>query len=653
MDVVPLVLNRSSIRARFKGVTEMPLNPAHPQPYPQPNHMHANVIGQLASAKRRRVSSFAIALLMIAGSFFASLASIDHAVAQNTSNSVVAVVNAEPISRKALSDAGLQRYGVDVLDSMVNRALILQACQQKGITVSNEEVSGEITRIAAKFGFNVQSYMQLLQENRNITPAQYSSEIVWPMLALRKLVAGEVEPTQEEFTKAYLGQYGEAVKCRMIMVPSRETADALQKQATASPSEFGALAKQYSKDETSASVGGLIPPIRRYTGDPELENAVFALQDNQISPVIALGDQWIVLQAVRRIPASTPRPSALPAIKEQIKDRIRDQKMRGAASQLFARLQKEAKVTKVLGDEKLQAQYPGVAAIVNGKQLTLAAVGAECVKRHGSDVLEGEINRKLLAQALRKSKINVTQQDITNEIARAAISMGVVNADGSADMKTWMKNVTTEGKTTPEIYQADSVWPSVALKKLVESQVTVTPEDIQRGFESQYGPRVEVLACVLADQRTAQKVWEMARDNPTDEFFGQLAEQYSIEPVSSSNRGKVPPIKKYGGQPAIEREVFSLKAGELSGIVATGDKYIVLRCQGKTTPVVQELAAVKTELVQYIREKKLAVAMAETFDKLKENAEIDNFLDTQKKLQANATPRVASAAAATTGQRKR
>ncbi|NND99425.1 MAG: peptidylprolyl isomerase [Pirellulaceae bacterium] len=555
---------------------------------------------------------------------------------QQQANSVVAVVNADPITRKTLTDATLLRYGVDVLDNMINRHLILQACNESGIEVTSEEVREEINRLASKFGLSMESYMQLLQDERDISPDQYSREIVWPMLALRKLVANQVEPSKQEFDRAMLAQFGEAVKCRMIMVPSKETAEQLRTEAIKNPGQFAALAKQHSKDESSASVGGLIPPIRRFTGDSRLEDAAFALDNDGVSEVLQLGDQWIVLQAVRRIPKSTPPATAMPAITEQIKDRIRDQKMRGAATTLFAELQQKAKVTKVLGDPKLQAQHPGVAAVVNGQQVSIASVGAECVKRHGEDVLEGEINRKILTQALRKVQRDVTAQDIQKEIARAATSYGYVRGDGTADLVAWMESVTSDGNTTPAIYQSDSVWPSVALKKLVEDQIEVTQEDLARGFEAAYGKRVEVLAVVLADQRTAQKVWEMARDNPTDHFFGELAERYSVEPVSASNQGKVPPIRKYGGQPAIEREAFGLKPGDLSGIVATGDKYIVLRCQGHTDPVVQDVSVVKDELVRDLREKKLTQAMNEEFDRLKDTAEVDNFLKAAK-----AIPRVA------------
>ena len=573
-----------------------------------------------------------IVLLVPLGCFAAA----QQAVAQAT-NDVVAVVNADPITRKSLADAAVLRYGGDVLDNMVNRHLILQACTHNGIEVTKEEVSGEIRRLASKFGLSLESYLKLLEEERDISPNQYSLEVIWPMLALRRLVADQVQVTKEEADRAFIAQFGEAVKCRLIMVSDRNKADALHRQAISDPGQFAELAEKSSEDESSASVGGLIPPIRRYNGDSRLEEAAFALNDGEVSAVISLGDQWVILQAIRRIQASNPSPQALPAIREQINDRIRDEKMRVAATELFAKLQEEARVVKVLGNAELTKQYPGVAAMINGEQVSIALVAQECVTRHGLDVLEGEINRKLLTQALRKANKQVTDADIDSEIGRASISYGFIRSDGTPDLTAWMESVTRDGRTTREIYIADSVWPSVALKKLVEDEIRLSEEDLKQGFESAYGPRAEVLAIVLSDQRSAQKIWEMARDNPTEQFFGKLAEQYSVEPVSASNFGKVPPIRKYGGQPAIEREAFALKPGERSGIVSTGGKHIIMWCQGFTEPIVTDPSAVQSELVRDLTEQRTNRAMAERFAQLKESSEIDNFLAAAKEL-----PRVAS-----------
>ena len=564
-------------------------------------------------------------------------------LAQDSTNDVVAVVNADPITRKTLAEESLRRYGTEVIENMVNRHLILQACKHQGIEVTATEVREEINRIAQKFGLSMQSYLQLLQEERDIAPDQYSREIIWPMLALRRLVADKVQVSDDEFNRAFLAQFGEAVKCRLIMVPSKSEAETLRAQAAQNPDSFAQIAKQHSQDEASASVGGLIPPIRHYTGDSRLEEAAFALGDKEVSPVLQLGDQWIFLQAVRRLPASTPSPQAMPSIREQINDRIRDEKMRGAASELFAKLQAEAQVVIVLGDEAKTKQYPGVAAIVNGQQVSIASAAAECIKRHGEEVLDGEINRKLLTQALRQAEKAVTDQDLQDEVERAAISFGYVRSDGSPDVGAWMDSVVEDGKSTKDLYLRDAVWPSVAMKKLVEDSIQLSKQDIQEGFESAFGPRVEVLAIVLSDQRSAQKVWELARDNPTEHFFGRLAEQYSVEPVSASNMGKVPPIRKHGGQPAIEKEAFALKPGDLSGIVVTGDKYIILRCQGYTEPIVSDIEAVKEELVRDLMEKKTNIAMNARFSDLKETAEVDNFFAAAKELPKMAKqPRASS-----------
>ncbi|MEO1615942.1 MAG: peptidylprolyl isomerase [Planctomycetota bacterium] len=553
--------------------------------------------------------------------------------ADTNPNAVVAVVNADPITRQMLAKATLERYGNDVLDNnMINRQLILQACQDRGLQVTQDEINQEITRLATKFGLDVQSYLQLLQDERDISPGHYAREIIWPMLSLRKLVADQVEPTQEEFERGFQAEYGEAVKCRMIMVGEEGKARMLHAEAMGNPKNFGKLAESNSEDEVSASVGGLIPPIRRNTGDSRLEEAAFALADGQVSPVLSIGNQWVILQSVRRIPAATPNAAAMPAIREQIKDRIRDQKMKGAASQLFTKLQVDANIQKVYGDAQLSAQYPGVAAIVNNQKLTISQLSAECVKLHGEEVLEAEINFKMLSQALRAAKKTVTNEDIQAEIARAAISYGFVNSDGTANLEEWLASVKSDGQTTYDIYVKDAVWPSVALKKLVEDNVQVTEADFQRGFQSHFGERVEVLACVLGDDRTARKVWKMARDNPSEEFFGRLAADYSVEPVSADNFGKVPPIRQFSGQPTIERAAFALKPGELSGVVVVGSKYILLKCQGRTRPLVQDPDAVREELTRDLLEKQLNVAMAKEFDRLKANAQIDNFLVAQKEV---------------------
>ncbi len=541
---------------------------------------------------------------------------------------LVAIVNGQSVTRQLLAEECLKRYGETVLENMVSKYLVLQACQQNNIAVTEADVRAEVERTASKFGLTADRYLKLLHEERDIAPEDYQRDIVWPLLCLQRLTADKVTVTQEEFNEAYNSQYGPAVQCRMIMKADEAKIRDLKKQIDADPLQFGRLALEQSEDEVSASVRGIIPPIRRYSGDTIIEQTAFTLNENQVCEPFQVGNQWVLLQCVKRIPAAQPDPKSLAIVRQRITDEIKDRKTMDVAAELHKELQQQAQVVNVLNNPELRKQYPGVAALINGRQVPIAEVSEECIKRHGKVVLEGEINRKILEQALSAKNLQVTQVDIDAEIAHAANLFGYVTADGKPDVDKWIKAALQESgqNVSPELYLRDAVWPSVALKKLTGGKVEVSDEDLRKGFESNYGPRADVLAIVLSDQRTAQKVWDLARSNPTDQFFGELAAQYSIEPVSRNNLGKVPPLRKHGGQPTLEQEAFALKAGELSGIVASGDQYIILRSQGFTKPVVTDFNAVRDELVRDLTEKKLRIAMADEFDRLRNIASIDNFL---------------------------
>ena len=131
---------------------------------------------------------------------------------------------------------------------------------------------------------------------------------------------------------------------------------------------------------------------------------------------------------------------------------------------------------------------------------------------------------------------------------------------------------------------------------------------------------------ILDTQRRAQEVWQLARQNPSVERIGDLAEKYSVDPTTRSLRGEVPPIQRFGGQPALEREVFALKPGELSGVVQIADRFMVFFCEGFSDPQQVRFEEVRDELYVDIEDKKQRIEMGRYFTHLREGAAIDNFL---------------------------
>ena len=548
----------------------------------------------------------------------------------NAGPAVVATVNGTPISLSELAVQCRSRFGTDVLEDLVNKTLILQACQAQKITVTQKDIDDEIGRTASKFNLSTTMYLKLIEDERNISPEQYASDVIWPMIALRGLSRDKINVTPQEIDQAFQSEFGPKVQVRMIASKDPQKIAKLRQDALANPASFKTLAKDHSEDQASASVEGLLPPIRRFIGDDELEAIAFGLQPDQISKVFAAGEINVVLQCVKHLPASNPPVAQMQEIQNRIKAELEDYKLRGMAESVYTTLRQSSGVIVVHGNSELEAQYPGVAAIVNKQSIPMQRFDEACVKRHGGQILEGEINRKLIEDALKKSGFQVSQEDINAEINRAADYFGFINKDGSPNIQEWMKHVMAEDGVSMEVYIHDAIWPTVALKKLIEGKVQVTDEDLKKGFDSNYGARAEVLAVVLSNQRTAQSVWEMARGNNSEEYFGQLANQYSVEPSSKSNFGKVPPLRRFSGQPNLEKAAFELKPGEISGIIEVGGQYVILKCQGQTTPVVTDFNAVKGELYKDIMEKKQRIAMDSYLSKLLGDAQIANFLSPKK-----------------------
>lgn len=537
-------------------------------------------------------------------------------------HNITARVNGELITREDLAQECLRHYGTKVLESMVNRQLIVEDCKRRGLVVTKAEVDVEIARMAARFGLATEQWFKMLRQERGIKPSEYANDIVWSTLALRKLAGDQLQIGEDELLSEFESQYGPAVRARLIVKTDREKAEQIRAEAAANPANFGNLAKDKS-DDSSAAVKGLIQPIRKHAGIQEIEQVAFNLKDGEVSPVIQVGNQFAVLKREQLLPATDVK---LEQVRPRLEEILKDRKMRSAAHDVFGRLQQGAKVQNVLNDPALRQQMPGVAAMINATPISVRELAEECLERHGEEVLQGSVNRKLLEQAVTKAKIPITDADLDGEIARAAAVTLKLKADGSPNVEAWLKMVTEQQRISVEVYRHDSVWPSVALKKLVGNQVAASDEDLRRGFDANYGPRVRCRAIVMNNPRQAQRVWELARRDLTAETFGRLASQYSIEPGSRANEGEVPPIKKWGGQPVLEREAFALKPGELSSIIQADDKYIILLCEGFTESVGVDFAAVRDVLLEDIREKKLRLAMAEYFDQLQENATIDNFL---------------------------
>ncbi len=542
--------------------------------------------------------------------------------AELPSTKPAAIVNGTNISDAELADACLARYGSLVVGSLINKVIIEQACERNGVAVTTADVDNEINEMSRRFNVPRDEWISLIQRERGVSEKQYREDIVWPMIALRRLAKGSLEPTDGQLREQFQNQYGPTVKARIIVLGSQKEAEETRAEVLQDPDSFGVVAREKSVDIGSASVGGWVQPIRHFSGSADFESAAFALAEGGISEVVRVADQFIIIKCEGHLPASDVEFSD---VRPRLAEAFREKQSRVLSSKIFAELQADAVIENALNNPDSRLASPDVAARVNSHPITISEVRAVCVERYGEDVLQALLTGVLLNQALARQELVVSQEDVDNEVARAAESMGFQTQDGKPDVSTWLERISKENRQSIEFYLTDIVRPTVALKKLV-GPVAVTQDDLDKAFTATFGPRVRCRAVVLDNQRRAQEVWQLARQNPTPEIIGNLAEQYSVDPTSKALRGEVPPIQKYSGQPALEREAFALKPGELSGIIQIADRFMILLCEGYTKPVEVTFSEVRDELYRDIFEKKQRIEMARYFTHLRESASIDNFL---------------------------
>ena len=110
-----------------------------------------------------------------------------------------------------------------------------------------------------------------------------------------------------------------------------------------------------------------------------------------------------------------------------------------------SQLQQKSQVVNVYNDPQLRNAQPGVAATINGQQITLRQLAEECIARHGVDVLDSEINRQAAAASLEASSgKSVSREEVNEEIGRAAEAYGYLTADKKPDVDRWLKDITEQ-----------------------------------------------------------------------------------------------------------------------------------------------------------------------------------------------------------------
>ena len=263
----------------------------------------------------------------------------------------VSRVNGESIPYQTLAQECIERHGKDVLENVINRTLIQQACAQAGISVSEAEVNVEIVRISKKFGLPVDQWEKMLQAERGLSPIQYRRDVIWPMLALRKLAGQEIQITREQMQEAYVDNYGPRVKARMMVLDNLRRATEIVAKLKKNPEEFENFARDYSVEPNSRALGGSIPPIRRHScAHEQIREAAFRLKTpGEISGIVQVSTREYVILKFEGM--TEPVEHDPKDVEAQLHEELREREVQTLVAKTFEQLKEKSRIDNFLTGE--------------------------------------------------------------------------------------------------------------------------------------------------------------------------------------------------------------------------------------------------------------------------------------------------------------
>jgi hypothetical protein len=206
--------------------------------------------------------------------------------------------------------------------------------------------------------------------------------------------------------------------------------------------------------------------------------------------------------------------------------------------------------------------------------ITREELGEFLIHRFGASRLDNLVNRRVAELACRPKGIEVTDAEVEAHFRMDFNKAKAISP--TMTLKDYENIVWSRSKRNLTEFKEDVIRLKLMMAKLVAPTIEVSEDDLRKGFEGRYGPRVECRMIVLPDNSNKYRVWEQV--SQSEAAFMHAAKTINMPPLNA-NEGKVPPIHKHFGDQNIERIAFNLKVGEVSPLIGMPDKTVViLKC---------------------------------------------------------------------------
>jgi peptidyl-prolyl cis-trans isomerase SurA len=247
----------------------------------------------------------------------------------------------------------------DVLNSMIDRALVKQKIKELNIVISEEEIRQSIEDIKRQNKLSQEALTSALL-SQGMTFDQYKAQMKEQLERLR-LMSQEVK-SKIQVSEREIREYYEANRALYIEEPtyrarhifmkvdkkasSEEIKKIMAKAADVmveakSESDFAALARKYSDDAGAAKDGGDLGTFKKGDMLPEIESAVITMKPGEISDLVTTPAGFHIIKLEEKSPEQL---KPLETVKASIDDLLYRKKSEERFKQWAEELRKAAAV---------------------------------------------------------------------------------------------------------------------------------------------------------------------------------------------------------------------------------------------------------------------------------------------------------------------
>lgn len=220
-------------------------------------------------------------------------------------------------------------------------------------------------------------------------------------------------------------------------------------------------------------------------------------------------------------------------------------------------------------------------ATVDGVKITETELNQRLVQSFGENVLRSMIDRELLRMAAKEKGIEVTEEELAQEIEKAKSQMGQTPEEIEQNFQQFLaaNNLSEEEwKREMEMF--------LLVQKLERHGIDPTDEELRQYFQEHKEEfarpaTVSLSQIVVSSREDAQQV--LSELDSGDASFADLANRYSLSTDARTPGGELPPMPiEQIGLPQLKEAAQNVPVGEVSDPIEVNGSWLIIKVRDRT-----------------------------------------------------------------------